>query len=55
MLSVHVGIASMRQFLCIPTTYDTQKRRETIFRLTLIKHYAYYLCLFTTCQPADQC
>ena len=29
MLSVHVEIASMKQFQRVPTTSDTQKRRET--------------------------
>ena len=54
MLSVHVGIASMRQFQRVPTTYDTEKRRETILKSTLIKYNAHYLCLFTTCQAADR-
>ena len=24
MLYVHIGIASLRQFQCVPTTYDTE-------------------------------
>ena len=31
MLSVHVEIVSMRQFQCLPTTYDAEKRGEVKF------------------------
>ena len=41
MFSVHVGIAPMRQFQRVPTTYNTVKRRETILKLTLIKYHAH--------------
>ena len=33
----------MRQFQRVPTTFDTEKRRETVLKLTLIKYYANYL------------
>ena len=55
MLSAHVGIASMRRFQHVPIAYDTEKRRETILKFTIIKYHAHYLCLFTTCQATDQC
>ena len=32
MLSVHIGIASMRQFQCVPTTYVTEIN-ETYFEI----------------------
>ena len=32
MLQVHIGIASMRQFQCVPTTYVT-KIKETYFEI----------------------
>ena len=41
MLAVHVEIAPMRQFQRAPTTYDTEKIRETILKLMLIKYHAH--------------
>ena len=32
MLKVHIGIASMRQFQCVPTTYVTEIK-ETYFEI----------------------
>ena len=32
MLKVHIGIASMRQFQCVPTTYVTETE-ETYFEI----------------------
>ena len=34
MLYVHIGIASMRQFQCVSTTYVTEKK-VTMFEFTL--------------------
>ena len=46
----------MRQFQCVLTTYDSEKRRKTILKsITLIKYHAHYLCLFAKCQAVDQC
>ena len=40
MLLVHIGIASMRQFQLVPTTYVTE------IKYTLNKHHVYWLSYF---------
>ena len=37
-LKVHIGIAIMRQFQCVPTTYVTENK-ETYLKYTLIKNH----------------
>ena len=36
MLKVHIGIASMRQFQCVPATYVTEVK-ETYFEIYIIQ------------------
>ena len=45
MLYVHIGIASMRQFQCVPTTYVTEIK-ETILKYTLNKYHVNWLSSF---------
>ena len=53
MLYVHIGIASMRQFQYVPTTYVT-KIMETYFEITFIKNHLYRLILFKISRSANQ-
>ena len=46
MLSVHIVIASMRQFQCVPTRYVTEIK-ETYFEInTLNKYHVHWLSSF---------
>ena len=38
MSNIHIGIASMKQFQCVPTTYVIENR-ETILKFTLTKYH----------------
>ena len=40
MLKVHIGIASMRQFQCVPTTNVTEIN-ETYLKYTFIKNHVH--------------
>ena len=42
---MHIGIASVRQFQCVPTTYVTEIK-ETYLRYTLNKYHAHWLSSF---------
>ena len=42
MLSVHIGIASMRQFQCVPATYVTEIKKP-ILKYALNRHHVHWL------------
>ena len=47
MLWVHIGIASLRQFYCVPTTYDSGKNEENHFEIDAYQvSYPLYLPLY---------
>ena len=52
MLQVHIGIASMRQFQCVPTTYITEIK-ETYFEI-YTKQVSCQLAFLKTSQTANQ-
>ena len=41
MLLVHIGIASLRQLQCVPTTYMLLKLRKPILKYTFIKKHVH--------------
>ena len=53
MLYVHIGIASMRQFQCVQTTFVIEYK-ENYLKFTLIKNHVHCVCLFQTSQAANQ-